>query len=85
LRALLPLVNDQEDVDRLGRWLEDWDVYIQDREAHVVRLREATEDTADRDLAFLVSERVSGGFYTARMDGLANVNDMESCHVPQDI
>ncbi len=85
LRALVPLVSDPEDLDRLGSWFEDWDAYIADREAHVVRLNEATDETDDRDLAFLVSERVSGGFYTARMDGLANVNDMASCHVPQDI
>jgi hypothetical protein len=85
LRALLPLVTDPDDLGRLDRWFEDWDAYILDREAHVTRLTEATPDTPDRELAFLVSERVSGGFYTVRMDGLANVNDMESCHVPRDI
>jgi hypothetical protein len=85
LRALLPLVTDADDLGRLNRWFEDWDAYIADREAHVTRLAEATADTPDRELAFLVSERVAGGFYTARMDGLANVNDMESCHVPKDI
>ena len=85
LRALLPLVTDADDLGRLDRWFEDWDAYIADREAHVARLTEATADTPDRELAFLVSERVAGGFYTARMDGLANVNDMGSCHVPKDI
>ncbi len=85
LRALMPLVAEEEDRARLERWFEDWDAYIVDREAHVVRLTEATDETPRNELAFLVSERVSGGFYTLRMDGLANVNDMASCHVPGDI
>ncbi len=85
--ALVPgLVQDPKDATTLRRWFEDWeDGYLVDRWAHVEKLENATADTDDRDLAFIVQERVSGGFYTRRIDGLANVNDMESCHVPGDI
>ncbi|MEL0139306.1 MAG: hypothetical protein VW800_02950, partial [Acidimicrobiaceae bacterium] len=59
--------------------------YLVDRWAHVERLERATLDTDDRDLAFIIQERIEGGFYTRRIDGLANVNDMPSCVVPGDI
>jgi len=51
----------------------------------VGRLENATPETDDRDLAFIIQERIEGGFYTRRIDGLANVNDMPSCVVPGDI
>ncbi len=86
LKALAPLAANQRDATTLGRWFEDWeDGYLVDRWRHVDRLETATPETNDKDLAFVVQERVSGGFYTRRIDGLANVNDMASCHVPGDI
>ncbi|MEM9204426.1 MAG: hypothetical protein AAGC53_22525 [Actinomycetota bacterium] len=86
LRELTSLVDDPDDLAILERWFEDWeDGYLVDRWAHVERLENATPDTDDRDLAFLIQERVEGGFYTRRIDGLANVNDMASCVVPGDI
>jgi hypothetical protein len=86
LRSLLPLVDDPDDLEILDRWFEDWEEgYLVDRWAHVERLENATPDTDDRDLAFLIQDRAEGGFYTRRIDGLANVNDMASCVVPGDI
>ena len=86
LRDLLPLVDDPEDLAILELWFEDWeDGYLVDRWAHVERLENATVDTDDRDLAFLIQDRAEGGFYTRRIDGLANVNEMTSCVVPGDI
>lgn len=86
LKALTSLVDDPEDLATLALWFEDWeDGYITDRWAHVERLENATDDTPDRELAFLIQDRTEGGFYTRRIDGLANVNDMASCVVPGDI
>ena len=86
LRNLTTLVDDATDLATLERWFEDWeDGYLVDRWAHVERLETATIDTDPRDLAFLIQDRTEGGFYTRRIDGLANVNDMASCHVPLDI
>jgi len=86
LRSLMPLVTDAQDRETLNLWFEDWEQgYLVDRWAHVDRLENATADTPDRELAFLVQERIPGGFYTRRIDGLANVNDMPSCRVPGDI
>lgn len=66
-------------------WLEDWNVYLSDRQAHVERLNNATADTADRDLRFLISDVVAGGIYTRRMDGFARLNNMPACQIPGDI
>ncbi len=86
LRALTSLIDDPEDLATLDKWFEDWEEgYLVDRWAHVERLENATDDTPDRELAFLIQDRAEGGFYTRRIDGLANVNDMPSCAVPTDI
>lgn len=85
LRGLAAEIPAGEQTDTLAEWFSDWDVYIADRWAHVERLESADSETEARDLAFVVSEVVGGGHYTRRIDGLANVNDMRSCHVPLDI
>ena len=86
LKALMSLVDDPQDRATLLLWFEDWeDGYIVDRWRHVERLENATGDFTSRDLAFQVQDRAEGGHYTRRIDGLANVNDMASCHVPGDI
>ena len=84
LKDLRTLVTDPDDLRILDAWFEDWEEgYLVDRWAHVERLEMATLDTDDRDLAFIIQERIEGGFYTRRIDGLANVNDMPSCVVPR--
>ncbi|MEO0494885.1 MAG: hypothetical protein AAF081_15870 [Actinomycetota bacterium] len=86
LKDLRSLVTDPDDLRILDAWFADWEEgYLVDRWAHVERLENATPETDDRDLAFIIQERVEGGFYTRRIDGLANVNDMPSCVVPGDI
>ena len=86
LKSLRPLVTDPDELRILDAWFEDWELgYLVDRWDHVERLENATPETDDRDLAFIIQERVEGGFYTRRIDGLANVNDMPSCVVPGDI
>lgn len=66
-------------------WFDDWDVYVSDRRAHEAKLREADEDTPDRELWFLMSDAMSGGVYTERMDGFARLNDMDACQIPGDV
>lgn len=73
------------DAALVGLWLDDWNIYLSDRQAHVERLNNATADTADRDLRFLISDVVAGGIYTRRMDGFARLNNMPACQVPGDI
>jgi len=82
LEALAPLVTDAGDAATLGLWFDDWhDLYLADRWAHVERLEAAGPDTPDEELAFLVQDLR----YGRRIDGLANVNEMDSCVIPGDI
>ena len=82
LEAIAHLVTDPDDADILRQWFGDWhDLYLADRWAHVERLESATPDTPGEDLAFLVQDLQ----YGRRIDGLANVNDIEACVVPGDI
>ncbi len=85
LKADADLITDSHERRVLEAWFEDWDAYLVDRWRHVEQLDLASPDAHPRDLAFNLSERVEGGQYTLRIDGLANVNDMPSCHTPLDI
>ena len=66
-------------------WLHDWDSYIADRRAHAERLRNADEDTPDRELRFLLIDMTEGSTYTERMDGFARLNGMDACQIPGDV
>ncbi len=82
LEAIAYLVTDPDDASILRQWFDDWhDLYLADRWAHVERLESATPATPGEDLAFLVQDLR----YGRRIDGLANVNDMEACVIPGDI
>ncbi len=78
-------VTDSHDLLILDAWFADWDAYLQDRWRHVSKLQELGESAEGSDLRFILTERAEGGIYTRRIDGLANVNDMESCHTPLDL
>ncbi len=77
--------NGPPDVDLVGAWLEDWDVYISDRRKHSMRLRTADADTPDRELRFLLVDMTEGSTYTERMDGFARLNNMDNCQIPGDV
>jgi hypothetical protein len=85
LRRLTDDIDTVEERELVDLWFDDWDVYIDDRIRHVEKLEAADADTSGRDLAFTLRARAAGGIYTRRIDGFANVNDMESCHTPGDI
>ncbi len=78
-------VTNQGDSLILNAWFADWDAYLEDRWRHVSKLRSLGEDATGSDLRFILTERAEGGIYTRRIDGLANVNDMGSCHTPLDL
>lgn len=78
-------VTDPGDSLILNAWFADWDAYLQDRWRHVAKLEALGEAATGSDLRFILRERAEGGIYTRRIDGLANVNDMDSCHTPLDL
>ena len=78
-------VTDDGDALILNAWFADWDAYLEDRWHHVAKLGALGEDATGSDLRFILTERAEGGIYTRRIDGLANVNDMGSCHTPLDL
>ena len=73
------------DIELVGAWLADWDVYVTDRRSHSHRLRTAAEDTPDRELRFLLVDMTEGSTYTERMDGFSRLNNMDNCQVPGDV
>ena len=62
----------------VGRWLEDWEIYLADRARHVERLRR------EGDVAFLNTEE-NGVFIAERMSGFVRVNDIDNCALPGDL
>ena len=62
----------------VARWLEDWEAYLSDRQAHVERLR------SEGDVRPLLSALPDGSSMLERMNGFARVNEMESCLDPGD-
>jgi len=84
-RAFRTHVSDQGDSLILNAWFADWDAYLEDRWRHVAKLEALGEGATGADLRFILRERAEGGIYTRRIDGLANVNDMSSCHTPLDL
>ncbi len=77
--AVLPGGTDDDRV-LVGKWLDDWAVYLGDRATHAHRLR--TEGDVRPYLTALPS---GAGSHVERMNGFARVNDMESCLDPGDL
>lgn len=76
LRLMDPVNSD--DARLLGLWLDDWNIYLTDRDAHADRLLN------EGDVRFLNTED-NGVFIHERMDGFARVNNLDSCETPGDI
>lgn len=72
------------DTELLTKWLDDYDAYVTDRWRYVKKLEGADGSESPKDLAFTLTQRVSGGVYTSRIDAFARANDMPSCQVPGD-
>lgn len=74
-----------EDSRLLDAWFDDWDAYLKDRKAHESKLIALGVNATDEDFRFILTERAEGGIYTTRIDGFANVNEMQACHTPGDL
>lgn len=74
LRGLVPAGEDGEIV---GRWLDDWDTYLGDRESYARRLR------TDPRARLLVSSK-DGDQVTDYIDQFAKDNAMPACSTPAD-
>jgi len=84
LHASADTVTIPDDVELLNKWLEDYDAYVADRWRFVEKLASADGTESAKDLAFTLTQRVSGGVYTSRIDAFARANHMPSCQVPGD-
>jgi hypothetical protein len=77
LRAVVPTAQGQVTTG-ISEWLDDWEVYIGDRQVYADGLR------ADDDTRF--TETVKANRQISRaIDGFAEVNRMESCTTPGDV
>jgi len=77
LRPLTPAI-DTRDGRMVNEWLDDWGVYIGDREGYAARLR---NDPAAR---LYVTEK-DGLQITEAIDRFAHINFMDSCATPEDL
>ena len=62
----------------LTEWLGDWQIYLDNRQDYVDRLRE------DGDARIFVAEK-DGRQITVAVDRFAEINDMPSCRTPKDV
>ena len=78
LRGLVP--NGTDDGLALNRWLDDWDLYLNDRRAHQAEL------LAGNDVRFVVSATANGAQVSKSLDRFAELaNPMPSCATPGDL
>jgi len=85
LHAEADQLTDADDVELVSKWLEDYDAYLADRQRYAEKLSTADGTESAIDLAFTLTQRVSGGVYTTRIDTFARANKMPSCQVPGDV
>ena len=78
LRNLARTISDSDEARKVGLWLDDWDVYIADRNNLVAKLRQGER------AEFIYTAR--NGVQIARiLNRFAEVNNMLSCRTPMDI
>ena len=75
LRTLAPKTSAEGIVER---WLADWDRYLSDRLRYVSVLESGKDEPFSESLDGVVRP-------TERINGFANVNEMDSCKVPSDV
>ena len=78
LRNLARSISDPDEARIVNLWLDDWNIYIADRQSLVAKLRQGER------AEFTYTAR--DGVQIARIaDRFAQVNDMTSCETPKDI
>lgn len=75
----LPAPGNQRGRELVGRWLDDWDLYLADRQQQSVEWRAGIDDP------FAVTADDSGAPITETMDDFAENNRMPACIVPGDV
>ena len=74
LRALTPPSGD--DATAIGKWLDDWDQWLSDRQAWSAKLR------TGEDAPFLEKQRNTGEPLSKARDAFATTNNMHACTTP---
>ena len=78
LRNLARSINDPDEARKVNLWLDDWNIYIADRNNLVTKLRQGER----AEFTYTARDDVQ----IARIvDRFAQVNDMISCETPKDI
>ncbi len=78
LRNLARVVTNTDEARKVSLWLDDWNIYLDDRNKLVAKLRQGER------AEFIYTAR--DGIQIARIvDRFAQVNDMTSCETPDDI
>ncbi len=75
----LPGPDNQRGRELVGRWLDDWDLYLADRQQHSVDWQAGVDDP------FAVTADDAGAPITDTMDSFAESNYMPACVVPGDV
>ena len=77
-RRLRGVVPDTKDAKYIGQWIDDWSIFISDRDQYAGHLR--TDPRAE----YLVTEKY-GSQISKSLDNYADVNLMPSCDTPGDV
>lgn len=78
LETLDPPAADDE-AQAVSRWLDDWEIYLDDRDAYADRFRQGIDE------AFRMTDAGGGEQINAKIDNFAHINYMESCETPKDV
>jgi len=74
LRTLAPASGD--DATAVGKWLDDWDQWLKDRQTWSAKLRNG------EDAPFLEKQRNTGEPLSKARDAFATTNNMQACTTP---
>lgn len=67
-----------DEATAVGRWLVDWNTYLDDRDEYAERFRQGLDEP------FRVTDR-GGEQIDEKIDEFARINFMESCETPDDV
>jgi len=78
LRLLVPA--NRPETEAVTQWIEDWQIYVEDRRKYTVQLRE------DPMVRFAVTQSERDNRQVTRaLDRFATINNMDACAIPDDL
>lgn len=77
LETLVP-PSDADEAEAVSRWLVDWNIYLENRDAYADRFRQGLDEP------FRVTD-ADGEQIDTKIDAFAHINFMESCETPDDV